>query len=234
MTENNFYEELEKININLTNNQKEQFKKYYDLLISWNEKINLTAITDKNDVYLKHFYDSSTLSKIINLNEVNSLCDIGTGAGFPGIVLKILFPNLEVTLIDSLEKRIKFLNIVIEDLGLEKINTIHSRIEDYGINNREKFDVVTARAVAALPVLMEYCTPLVKTGKYFIPMKANISQEIENSANAMNKLSLSKINQIEFLLPYENSNRCLILYRKNKETNKNYPRKNSEIKRKPL
>lgn len=234
MTENNFVLELEKIGINISGEQLHQFKKYYELLVLWNEKINLTTITEKNDVYLKHFYDSATLCKIIDLNNEQSLCDIGTGAGFPGIVLKILFPSLEVTLIDALEKRIKFLNIVIEELGLEKINTIHARSEEYGIKNRELYDVVTARAVASLPTLIEYCVPLVKTNKYFIPLKANISQEILNSNNAMKELNIKEVNKIEFNLPFEDSKRTIIKYLKYEKTNKKYPRTNSLIKKKPL
>lgn len=234
MTENNFELELNKIGIKLCSEQLNQFNKYYKLLVEWNEKINLTAITERKDVYLKHFYDSATIVKVIDLNNEKTLCDIGTGAGFPGIVLKILFPGLKVTLIDALEKRIKFLNLVISELNLKDIETIHARSEEYGIKNRELYDVVTARAVANLPILMEYCVPLVKTGKFFIPMKANISQEINLSQNAIKKLSLKEVRKEEFFLPYENSQRTIILYLKEKATLNIYPRKNSDIKKKPL
>lgn len=234
MTENEFVEELKKIGINVTKNQLKQFDKYYNLLIDWNKKINLTGIVEKKDVYLKHFYDSATLYKVIDLNKEESLCDIGTGAGFPGMVLKILFPNLKITLIDALEKRIKFLNIVIEELDLKDIETIHARSEEYGITHREKFDVVTARAVAALPVLIEYCVPLVKKDKYFIPLKANISQEIINSQSAIDKLKINEVDRVEFILPFEKSNRTIIKYKKTEKTNKTYPRSNSLIKKKPL
>jgi len=234
MTENNFELELNKLGIKVNIEQLNQFNRYYELLIEWNEKINLTSITEKQDVYLKHFYDSATIVKVIDLEKVKSLCDIGTGAGFPGIVLKILFPDLKVTLIDALEKRVKFLNVVISELDLDGIETIHARSEEYGIKNRELYDVVTARAVATLPVLMEYCVPLVKTGKFFIPMKANISQEMISSANAIKQLNLKNIRKEEFFLPYENSNRTIILYLKEKATSNMYPRKNSDIKKKPL
>jgi 16S rRNA (guanine527-N7)-methyltransferase len=234
MTENNFELELNKLGIKVSKEQLYQFNRYYELLIEWNEKINLTSITEKEDVYLKHFYDSATIVKVIDLEKEKTLCDIGTGAGFPGIVLKILFPNLKVTLIDALEKRIKFLNIVISELNLKDIETIHARSEEYGVKNREKFDIVTARAVASLQVLMEYCVPLVRTGKFFIPMKANISQEIILSENAIKQLNLKIIKKEEFFLPYENSNRTIILYLKEKATSKMYPRKNSDIKKKPL
>lgn len=234
MTEINFVKELSNLGIVVTEQMLKQFNRYYELLIEWNEKINLTAITEKNDVYLKHFYDSATLLKAIDLNNETSLCDIGTGAGFPGLVLKIMFPNLKVTLIDALEKRIKFLNIVIKELDLKDIETIHARSEEYGIKNREIYDVVTARAVANLSVLMEYCVPLVKVGKYFIPMKANISQEINLSQKAIKKLEIKQIKKLEFMLPYENSNRTIIVYLKEKPTSKKYPRKNAEIKKRPL
>lgn len=234
MTEISLEKELINLGIVVTEKMLKQFNRYYELLVDWNEKINLTAITDKSDVYLKHFYDSATIVKAIDLNNETSLCDIGTGAGFPGLVLKILFPNLKVTLIDALEKRIKFLNIVIEELELKDIETIHARSEEYGVKNREKYDVVTARAVANLSVLMEYCVPLVKVGKYFIPMKANISQEINLSQNAVKELGIKQIKIEEFLLPYENSNRTIIVYLKDKQTIKKYPRKNAEIKKKPL
>lgn len=234
MTENDFELELNKIGIKVSSEQLNQFNRYYELLIEWNEKINLTSIIEKKDVYLKHFYDSATIVKVINLEKEKSLCDIGTGAGFPGIVLKILFPTLKVTLIDALEKRIKFLNVVISELNLKDIETIHARSEEYGIKNRELYDIVTARAVASLPVLMEYCVPLVKTGKFFIPMKANISQEINISENAIKKLNLREMKTEKFLLPYENSQRNIILYLKEKATLSIYPRKNSDIKKKPL
>ena len=154
MTENNFVKNVKELGIEINDKQLKQLEKYYELLIEWNEKINLTGITKKEDVYLKHFYDSLTIQKIIDLNDVETLCDVGTGAGFPGLVLKIVFPNLKVTLLDALNKRINFLNDVIEKLELKDIETIHSRSEDYALKNREKFDVVTARAVASLPVLI--------------------------------------------------------------------------------
>lgn len=234
MIENNFVQELSNLGIEVNEKQKSQFQRYYELLVEWNEKINLTAIVEKDAVYLKHFYDSATLVKSIDLNEVENLCDIGTGAGFPGLVLKILYPNLEVTLIDALEKRIKFLNLVIEELGLEKITTIHARSEEYGKNNREIYDVVTARAVAPLPILIEYCVPMVKEKGYFIPLKANISQEILESQGAISKLNLEILEKIEFKLPIENSHRTIIKFIKTKKTSSNFPRKNSEIKKRPL
>lgn len=234
MTKDNFIEELNRIGINVSEEQLVQLDKYYKLLIEWNEKINLTGITEEKEVYLKHFYDSATLNKVIDLNEIDTLCDVGTGAGFPGMVLKILFPNLKITLVDALEKRINFLNIVIDELKLKDIVTVHERSEIFAKNNREKFDVVTARAVAALPVLIEYCVPMVKENMYFIPLKANISQEIIDSKNAIKELDLIIEKQEEFLLPFENSKRTIIKFKKTRKTNNKYPRKNADIKNKPL
>ena len=234
MTINEFIDELKKIGINITEEQLEQLDKYYKILKEENEKINLTSIIEKEKVYLKHYYDSLTLIKIINLNEIESLCDIGTGAGFPGLVIKILFPHINVTLVDSLNKRIQFLNKVIEELKLEKIHTIHSRIEEYGIKNKEQFDLVTARAVAPLNILLEYAIPIVKINKYFVAMKSNIEDELNNIDNAIKELNIKQENIIEFKLPYEDSKRTLIRFIKVGKTNNKYPRRFSIIKQRPL
>lgn len=227
-----FILEAGKLNINLSDEMLNQLEKYYELLVEWNEKINLTAITDKNEVYLKHFYDSLTLCKVINLNEIDSLCDIGTGAGFPGIVLKICFPHLKLTLVDALNKRINFLKLVCEELGLTDVECIHARAEEYAIKNREKFDVVTARAVAALPVLLEYSIPLVKNSKYFIALKG--TEDINESKNALKILNCKILQEEKFLLPIEESNRTIIKVQKLGNTPGKYPRRFSEIKKKPL
>lgn len=226
-----FIEELKKINIEITEEQLTQLNKYYEMLIEYNKVMNLTGITELEQVYLKHFYDSLTISKIIDLNKEETLCDIGTGAGFPGMVLKILFPNLKITLVDSLNKRIEFLKQVIKELNLKDIEALHIRAEEFAQNNREKYDVVTSRAVAPLNILLEYGIPIIKPNKYFIAYKANI---VEESKNALEKLN-SKIEKIEkFNLPKEQSTRTLIKIKKIKPTSKKYPRKNSEIKNKPL
>lgn len=234
MNQTDFINELRKINIVLTEKQLSQLEKYYELLVEYNKVMNLTGITEKEEVYLKHFYDSATLNKIIDLNNEENLCDIGTGAGFPGLVLKIIFPNLHITLVDSLQKRINFLNTVIKELKLENIETIHARAEDYGKQHREQFDIVTARAVAYLPTLMEYCVPLVKVGKYFIPMKANLEEELEQSRHAIEVLHVESKEKINFHLPIENSQRTLVKFQKTQKTNLKYPRKYSEIKKKTL
>lgn len=229
-----FKEELALINIEITSKQLELLNRYYELLIFYNKKMNLTGITEKEDVYLKHFYDSLTINKIIDLNKVDSLCDIGTGAGFPGLVLKIMFPNLNVTLVDSLGKRINFLNTVIKELNLDKIEVVLERAEEYAIKNREKFDVVTSRAVANLSILMEYSIPLVKINGFFIPLKANVDEELKNIDNAKKLLSVDMLNKIDFLLPIENSNRNIIKFVKKDKTNMKFPRKYSDMKKKPL
>lgn len=233
MNKNKFIEELKKINIVLDEKQLNQLEKYYELLVEYNKVMNLTGITEKEEVYLKHFYDSLTIIKVIDLKNVNSLCDIGTGAGFPGLVLKIVFPNLKVTLLDSLNKRINFLNTVIEKLKLENIETIHARVEEYAILNRNKFDITTSRAVAHLSILLEYAIPITKENGYFIPLKGNIDEELNESENALKCLN-SKIEKIEnFELPIEGSKRNIIKIQKRKD-NKKYPRKYSEIKKNRL
>lgn len=225
-----FIEETKKLGIELTDAQLQKLEKFYELLIFWNEKINLTRITKKEDVYLKHFYDSLTLYKVINLNNDFTLCDVGSGAGFPGIVLKIVFPNLKVTLIDSLQKRVNYLNEIIQELDLFNIEAIHTRAEDYARNNREKFDIVTARAVANLKILSELCLPMVKEKGYFIALKANIEEELENSKEMIKKLN-SSIEKIEtFNLPIEHSLRNLVKIKKERKTNPIYPRRMDKIK----
>ena len=233
MTLSSFIEELKKIGIEITDVQLEQLEEYYKMLIEYNKVMNLTGITEKEEVYLKHFYDSLTLVKIIDLNDFNSLCDIGTGAGFPGLVLKILFPKLKITLIDSLNKRINFLNHVIEKLNLKEIEAIHYRIEEYGINNREIFDIVTARAVASTNILLEYAIPIAKVNGFFIPMKGKIDNEPDFN-HASSELGCVLENKMIFSLPYEESTRTLLKFKKVKSTFKKYPRKFSDIKKRPL
>lgn len=233
MNKNRFIEEIEKLGIEVTDKKLEQLEKYYELLIEYNKVMNLTGITEKEEVYLKHFYDSLTISKIIDLDKENSLCDLGSGAGFPGIVIKIFYPKLKIVLVDSLNKRINFLNIVIEKLGLENISAIHARIEEYAKENDKKFDIVTARAVAPLNILLELGVKLVSVGKCFIAMKGNIDNEPDYS-NAIKQLDCSLENIIKFKLPIEESNRSLIKIKKEKNTSKLFPRKYSDIKKKPL
>lgn len=206
MNRNEFIEECEELGIEITEEKLNKLEQFYELLKEWNTKINLTRIIEREDVYLKHFYDSLTLIKAIDLTQEPTLCDVGSGAGFPGIVLKIVFPNLKITLIDSLLKRVKYLNDVIEKLELKDIEALHYRIEDYNkLGN--KFDIVTARAVANLSKLYDYCIPGVKKGGVFIAMKANAKEEIEE----LQKKKKVNIKEIPFLLPYENAQRDLVV-----------------------
>ena len=207
MTKEEFLIELEKIGIKPTEKQLKQLEKFYELLIEWNQKINLTRITSKEEVYLKHFYDSLTLNRVVDLKNTNNLCDIGTGAGFPGIVLKIIFPNIKITLIDSLQKRVNYLNIVIKELGLEKIEAIHTRGEDFKGN----FDAVTSRAVANIEKLVNYTMHLVAKDGIFVAMKGDIANELtpEVEQKLNNKYKIIKIEK--FLLPLEESKRSLVV-----------------------
>lgn len=207
MNKEEFTKEINELGITLTEEQYKKLEKFYNLLIVWNQKINLTRITEKEDVYLKHFYDSLTISKEIDLTKVKTLCDIGTGAGFPGVVLKIVFPNLKITLVDSLLKRVNYLNSIIKELDLKEITTIHSRGEDF----KEKFDVVTARAVANIEKLLSFTMHLVSINGVFIAMKANIDNELteEVQKRINRKYNITRINK--FTLPKENSLRSLVV-----------------------
>lgn len=212
MNKEQFIAETKKLGINLTEEQLNKLDQFYNLLIEWNEKINLTRITKKEDVYLKHFYDSLTLAKVIDLSTKETLCDVGTGAGFPGIVLKIVYPNLKITLVDALQKRVNYLNTIIKDLQLENIQAIHTRGEDL----HDKYDVVTARAVANIEKLLKYTMHLVNNTGVFVAMKGNIDNEltpeIENKISK--KYQILKIEKFE--LPIENSQRSLIVIKNKK------------------
>lgn len=230
---NEFIKSLKELNIDISKEQLDKLEQYYQIVIEKNKVMNLTGITEKKDFYLKHFYDSLTINKIIDLNNIETLCDIGSGAGFPGIVIKILFPKIKITLIDSLNKRILFLNDVIEKLKLKEIEAICIRAEDYARENEEKYDLVTARAVASLNILLECSIKLVKKNKYFVAMKGTNKEEV-NIKKIENELKIIKENEIVFFLPNENSARRLIKFKKIEKTPKKYPRIYSEIKSKPL
>ena len=225
----------QKINIKFTEEQLNKFYEYMNLLLEWNEKINLTAITEPKDVILKHFIDSLTINKYLKENRI--LADVGTGAGFPGIPLKILRPDLKITLVDSLNKRINFLNEVILKLNLKDIDTVHSRIEDFGKDKkyREKFDYVTARAVANLSVLSEYLLPISKVGGKCICMKgSNVEEELDTGKNAI-KILGGKINCIDqFELPESDISRNIIVLDKIKNTSAKFPRKAGVPSKEPL
>ena len=226
-----FKKEVEKLGLELTEEKLQKLEKYYNILVEENKKINLTRITEKKDVYLKHFYDSLTITKVIDLNDNITLIDIGTGAGFPGIVLKIFFPNLKITLLDALEKRIVFLNKVIKELDLKDIETVHNRIEDY---KDKKYDIVTSRAVAKTNILSELAIDLVKESGHYIFLKSDIDEELKNSKKAFDILGLKLEHVKEFYLPKENSKRTILKIKKIKKHMSKYPRNFAKIKKSPL
>ncbi|MFY4776211.1 16S rRNA (guanine(527)-N(7))-methyltransferase RsmG [Metabacillus sp. RGM 3146] len=233
----NFQEKLEEKGISLSPAQLSQFDKYYELLVEWNEKMNLTSITEKREVYLKHFYDSITAAFYFDFTKPISLCDVGAGAGFPSLPIKICFPELSVTIVDSLNKRITFLEHLAKELGLSNVTFCHDRAETFGQNKafREKFDVVTARAVARMSVLSELCMPLVKTGGSFIAMKAASAKDEMNAAEKAIKLLGGKVeNTHTFELPIENSDRSIIIINKLKPTPAKYPRKPGTPNKTPI
>lgn len=234
MNLNKFIEEVNKLNIHLSENQLNQLEEYYNLLIDYNEKVNLTRITEKEDVYLKHFYDSLTLIKAIDLTKGLTVCDVGTGAGFPGIVLKICFPQLKVTLVETLQKRVRFLYLVKEKLNLKDLFICKERAEIFAINNRSKYDLVTSRAMARLNILNEMCIPLLKVNGYFIPMKGSIEGELEEAENSIKELNAELENVVSFTLPIEESIRNLVIIKKIGDNKTKYPRSFNEIKKNPL
>ena len=230
-----FIGKLKEFNIEINEEQIKSFEKYMNLLLEWNEKINLTAITQPDEVKLKHFVDSLTVLKYIN--DDDKVIDIGTGAGFPGIPLKIMKENTKITLLDSLNKRINFLNIVIETLNLSNIQAIHGRAEEIARNKlyREKYDVTVSRAVANLSTLSEYMLPFVKVGGKCICMKgANVNEEIEKAKNAIKELG-GEIERVDnFYLSDNDNERNIIIIRKVKETSSKYPRKAGMPSKEPL
>lgn len=231
MNKDNFIKDLKGLNIEVTEEKLELLNKFYHLLIEWNEKINLTTIVDEGKVYLKHFYDSLTLVKEIDFSQDISLCDVGSGAGFPGIVLKIFFPNVKITLIDSLQKRVNYLNEVIKELGLNDIKAEHFRMEDYSKLHEEEFDYITARAVANLGILAEISVRALKLNGHMVFMKGNCDDELDMFLARCDKLGIKLNSTSEFQLPYEYSNRTLINMVKINHTKDIYPRRIDIIKK---
>lgn len=228
MNEQFFLQQLAEHDIILNDEQRNQFQLYYEQLIEWNNNVNLTAITEKDEVYLKHFYDSISPSFYFNFHEVQTVCDVGAGAGFPSLPLKICFPHLEVTIVDSLKKRISFLEHLSSVLQLNNVHFVHARAEDFGQKkqNREQFDVVTARAVARLSVLSEFCLPLNKIGGTFIALKgSSVEEELKDATKAIHVLGGEVTENHQFTLPIEESTRSIVSIKKVKKTNKKYPRK---------
>ena len=234
MNEEQFKSLLEEHNIVLTEKQIQQFRRYFELLQIWNEKLNLTTIIQKPDGYEKHFYECLTLA-FANDFEGKTLCDVGAGAGFPSIPLKIAFPSLKVTALDSMNKRMDFVKLVIKELGLEGIDVVVARAEDYGRKNRETYDYVTARAVSRLNVLMELSSPLVKVGGKFIAMKGPLAkEEAEECDNACKELKLDLIQKHKVILPMSFGKRYNLIYQKLDYTPEKYPREYNKMKKKPL
>lgn len=232
-----FLKSLEKLNIHLNEKQVYQFMKYYEMLIDTNKVMNLTAITDFDEVIDKHFVDSLALIQAIDLNKELKVIDVGTGAGFPGIPLKIAFPELDILLLDSLNKRIHFLDQVISELGLENIQTIHGRAEDFGKNPlyREKFDLCVSRAVANLSTLSEYCVPFVKVDGYFISYKSGkVQEELDASRHAVDILGGKVEKCLNYALADTDMERSLVVIHKLKPTKKAYPRKAGKPSKEPL
>lgn len=239
MNPEKFVLELSKHNFELTNKQKQQFKLYFKMLIEVNEHVNLTRITEEDEVYLKHFYDSVTPLFTFGavFKDGATLCDVGAGAGFPSIPLKILKPGLKVTIVDSLQKRLNFLKDLISELGLTDVELVHGRAEDVGQNKlyRERFDIVTARAVARMSVLSEYCLPLVKKGGYFVALKGpKAEDELDDGKKALEVLGGKLIKDEELTLPESEEERTLVLVQKVKSTPKKYPRQAGTPRRKPI
>lgn len=236
MTPEQFYSRLKEFGIDLSEEQKWQLHRYYELLVEWNEKMNLTGITEVNEVYLKHFYDS--LIGFLMFEEIGNckkLCDVGSGAGFPALPVKIVFPHLKMDLVDSLGKRVNFLNHVINETKLKDIQAYHSRAEEYAGRHRESFDIVTARAVARLNILSELCVPLVKEEGYFIALKGQTGEdELIESKRALETLGVQIIDVKQIELPEEAGSRTNIYTKKYKKTPNKYPRAYGQIKNKPL
>lgn len=232
-----FIKGLEELNIKITDEQIDQFIKYYEMIVETNKVMNLTAITDFDEVIVKHFIDSLLIVKELDMNKVDTMIDVGTGAGFPGIPLKIVFPHIKVTLLDSLNKRLKFLDQVISELGLTDIKTVHGRAEDLGQNKeyRENYDLCVSRAVANLSTLSEYCIPFVKVNGKFISYKASDSNEEINQADKAFYLLGGKLKScLEYQLPCSDMNRVLVVIDKIKETSKRFPRKAGTPSKEPI
>jgi 16S rRNA (guanine527-N7)-methyltransferase len=228
---------LQERGLQLTPRQLEQFELYYQELVSWNEKMNLTGITERSQVYMKHFYDSLSLAFYLNMDDVKSLADIGSGAGFPGIPLKICFPHLKLTIVDSLSKRISFLQHVCDTLGLTGVELIHGRAEDVARQfvHRDAYDVVTARAVARLSLLNEFCLPFTRKDGIFAAMKGNDPAEELTEAKRSLKELRAELKQVEsFSLPVEESARHIVMIRKTGATPAKYPRKAGMPAKSPL
>ncbi len=229
MNKDEFIKETNLLGINLTDEELAKFEEYKELLKEYNKKFNLTSITNDNEIYLKHFYDSLCITKAKELLNASSLLDIGTGAGFPGIPVAIVNQDIKITLVESNKKKCEFLKVVKDSLNLQNVEIINARAEDFAKTNREKFEVATSRAVANLSILLELEFPALSVGGVLIALKSNVQEELENSKSILKELNGTIKNTIEYTLPYEESKRTLLIIQKQLPTNSKYPRQYSQI-----
>lgn len=224
MTKEEFILYCDKLNINISEELYDKFFTYFEMLVEWNNKFNMTTILEEKDVFLLHFYDSLCLLKVVSLNEEKSLCDFGTGAGFPGLPIAIVFSKVNVTLVESNQKKCMFLNAVIDKLNLKNVVVINDRIENYSSKEREKFDIVTCRAVTSIPMILEMATPLVKVKGLLVPLKSNCEDELIKYSYLEKELGIKLVNKEIYDLPINDAYRVIPVYKKEKFTDKKYPR----------
>ena len=223
MTKEEFIINCKNLSIEITEEIYSKLYKYFELLVEWNNRFNMTSILEEKEVFLLHFYDSLCLNKI-NLNEINSLCDFGTGAGFPGMVIALVYPNIEVTLVESNNKKCTFLEEVKQQLNIKNVSIFNERIEDFARKNREKYDVVTCRAVTSIPIIIELSTSLIKVNGLLAPLKSNCEEEINKYKYLEKEFNLKLENLIKYNLPINDAYRVIPIYKKLKETDIKYPR----------
>jgi 16S rRNA (guanine527-N7)-methyltransferase len=231
MTKEEFIINCKNLSIEITEEIYSKLYKYFELLVEWNNKFNMTSILEEKEVFLLHFYDSLCLNKI-NLNEINSLCDFGTGAGFPGMVIALVYPNIEVTLVESNNKKCTFLEEVKQQLNIKNVSIFNERIEDFARKNREKYDIVTCRAVTSIPIIIELSTSLIKVNGLLAPLKSNCEEEINKYKYLEKEFNLKLENLIKYNLPINDAYRVIPIYKKLKETDIKYPRNYGTIVKK--
>ncbi len=229
MNDKEFSNAIKELNINFSSDIEKRLELYYEFLTEYNKKTNLTSIIEKKQVYLKHFYDSICIIKTNKIKEDSFICDVGTGAGFPGIVIALFYPHAIIHLLESNEKKCKFLNELKNILNLGNVVVMNNRAEIYAKTNREKYDIVTSRAVASLDVLCELCIPLAKVDGYFMPLKSKVEEELKDSNKIIKDLNSIVVETIEYKLPIEDSKRTIVIIKKEAKSKKEYPREYSKI-----